>query len=376
MIFPFTVIICFITVLAIVVSVLVFGKSPHLRNTPINKLRLNILKCNHRLINWIRYLDISIFNNKLVYYSGWIVPLFYITVVSFCLYLFFTKVYRILPIDIQDNKIHSIYIGLTVVSVYLATYIAAFSDPGRITKHNVDEVNASFLNNELIFFKDKRCPTCETVKPARSKHCSVCNGCIMLFDHHCIWLNNCVGYYNYKWFLGFLLMNINLLAYGGYICFLALIDANDSQSSNYWKLITTTNDSNKTTGVLLILCVIFIIITSLFTGLHMRYLYLGVTTNECDKWSDIEYLISLGSLYQILGDKFNEKFVEEAVLKNHTTGKYETVFISLKDDLVLFSSDDNISIQKVKSMEHDLINIYDTGFINNLKQRVFNRRFH
>jgi hypothetical protein len=37
------------------------------------------------------------------------------------------------------------------------------------------------------------CDRCQTVKPLRSHHCSVCRGCVLGMDHHCPWLNNCVG---------------------------------------------------------------------------------------------------------------------------------------------------------------------------------------
>lgn len=375
--YPFTIIICLILLSAILVIVVIFGNSPSFRNTPINNLRLKLLHWNHELIAWIKHVDSQLFNNKLIYYSGWLIPLFYTAVVSYCLYQFFAKVYKTLPLFIQTSSIHSIYIALTVLSVFIITFMATFSDPGIITAKNVHQVNRIFQNNELIFFDGNYCSSCEFIKPARSKHCSVCNNCIMLFDHHCIWVNNCVGYYNYKWFLAFLFVNINFLGYGGYLCYRALFNIKKEYPNlNYWQTITSTSETNKISGVLLILCVIFVIIATLFTGLHLRYLYLGVTTNECDKWSDIEYLIGIGSLYEVVAGQSNEKYVEKCVIMNHNDGSYETVFISLKNDKILFSSNDNIEIRRIDSMEHDLINIYDHGFSSNLLERILNKTFY
>lgn len=374
---PFTVIICIILFSAILISIVVFGNSPNFRNTPIYKLRLKILRWNHHIIAWINYVDSQVFGNKLVYYSGWLVPLFYIIVVSFCLHQFFTKVYKILPLFVRKSRFHSAYIAFTILSIFVDTFMATFSNPGRINTDNVDKVDSFFQNNELIFFADNYCSTCDLIKPARSKHCSICNNCIMLFDHHCIWVNNCIGYYNYKWFIGFLILNINLLGYGGYLCYRAMSSAKaEFPTLSYWQTIISTNDSNKATGVLLMLCVIFIMIAALFTGLHLRYLYLGVTTNECDKWSEVEYLIGLGSLYQVIDSNSNEKYVEKCVIMNHDNGSYETVFISLKNEKVLFSANDGIELRKIESVEDDLINIYDHGFVNNSKERIFNRVFN
>eukprot|EP00729_Bicosta_minor_P015138 gene15138-31584_t len=42
------------------------------------------------------------------------------------------------------------------------------------------------------------CKKCETVKPLRAHHCSVCKGCVLKMDHHCPWLNNCVGHENHR----------------------------------------------------------------------------------------------------------------------------------------------------------------------------------
>lgn len=63
------------------------------------------------------------------------------------------------------------------------------------------------------------CERCNTYKPDRCHHCSVCDRCILKMDHHCCifsssalphldtgpWVNNCIGFYNYKYFLLFLI---------------------------------------------------------------------------------------------------------------------------------------------------------------------------
>ena len=56
------------------------------------------------------------------------------------------------------------------------------------------------------------------LKPARSKHCSLCGVCVPLFDHHCIWLNQCVGERNYREFLLFLAVNSAFFFYATYVC--------------------------------------------------------------------------------------------------------------------------------------------------------------
>ncbi|XP_016137337.1 probable palmitoyltransferase ZDHHC20, partial [Sinocyclocheilus grahami] len=52
------------------------------------------------------------------------------------------------------------------------------------------------------------CHHCQLIKPDCCHHCSVCQMCVLKMDHHCPWLNNCIGFYNYKFFMLFLLYSL------------------------------------------------------------------------------------------------------------------------------------------------------------------------
>ncbi|EGW34517.1 uncharacterized protein SPAPADRAFT_135163 [Spathaspora passalidarum NRRL Y-27907] len=359
-------------------AIVIFGDSPSFRNTPIHKLRKAIFTTTEQITHVYNYLDRKT-NGKLLKWLSWLVPSGYLAVVTFCIYQFLVKTIPMVTTS-MIGPYYKTDITFIIILVYSSTILAIFSDPGVVSSKKPVPHNYKFQNNQLIFFNDKTCNTCHIVKPPRSKHCSICGHCYLLYDHHCVWVNNCIGYYNYKWFLLFLVANIIMLGYGGYVCYQALIfqfrhnlgGADNGGANNaiskFWKLITKTTDANKITGIFLILCIIFIIITTLFTGLHLQYVYLGVTTNELDKWSEIEHLIRLRALYRVEPPVNNEEpFVEQVLLSSG-----EPAYLSLKSEEILINRTNinNFTLTCINSMEHELTNVYDKGFWNNLKERL------
>ena len=108
---------------------------------------------------------------------------------------------------------------------YWSYYKASFTNPGRINKSvpkaDLERAIKRYGYDQIVFDRFGWCDTCDIPKPARSKHCSLCNICIEKMDHHCVWINNCVGLYNYKYFLLFLLLHEMICIYGlvvGLLC--------------------------------------------------------------------------------------------------------------------------------------------------------------
>ncbi|XP_023411722.2 palmitoyltransferase ZDHHC4 isoform X1 [Loxodonta africana] len=113
-------------------------------------------------------------------------------VFGYCQELEFSLYYLLLP-----------YLLLLVNLCFFA--LSCVTNPGTITKANELLFLQVYEFDEVMFRKNVRCPTCDLRKPARSKHCRVCNRCVHRFDHHCVWVNNCIGAWNARYFLIYLL---------------------------------------------------------------------------------------------------------------------------------------------------------------------------
>lgn len=310
--------------------VVLFGDSPSLRHTPLHRARVALLGALKRATD-----------SEALARAGWTVPVFYIGVLTTCLYLFLTAMY---PMRRSWPQVAAI--TAVVASVYALTAAVVWLDPGAVA------ATPRWGCNNIIFFANRCCRTCHTPKPARLKHCSTCRRCVAVFDHHCVWLNNCIGDNNYRWFVAFLAANIAMLSYGAVLTLQALQAASHHYPRlGWWALVVGTTAPIKVTGTLAILCVVFAVITAAFTALHARYLYLGVTTNELDKWGEIEWLVECGLLYHC----------DAGYVERTATGAY----ISLDDEHVVYAADP----QLVTSMAQ-IDNVYDQGFVRNVRDRL------
>lgn len=94
------------------------------------------------------------------------------------------------------------YILLAIKTFFF--YLCIKTDPGTVTKKKVAGQLHIYSYDRRLFHPGISCSTCQLVKPARSKHCRVCNRCVQRFDHHCVWVNNCIGAQNTRYFLLYL----------------------------------------------------------------------------------------------------------------------------------------------------------------------------
>ena len=105
-------------------------------------------------------------------------------------------------------------VALLVSAVHLAC-----SSPGYLKKvelqqcssHSKSHYHQSIINLALKERLNERhfCYTCLIQKPQRSKHCRICNQCVLVFDHHCPWIGKCIGRDNFcSFFLFVTLVNL------------------------------------------------------------------------------------------------------------------------------------------------------------------------
>jgi palmitoyltransferase len=241
----------------------------------------------------------------LCYTSNPLVQVFYLLVVIGGYLVFAIYGYAYLPNRFLDGW-HK-YTGFILFNNCLwVWWKACRSDPGSITTENVDELCEIFEWDETIFSASE-CPTCNLMKPGRSKHCALCDCCISRFDHHCIWINNCVGVGNHKWFLAFLFSHLMICAYGAALGSIIVYDLVLQKDLMNAVFVDPVSKERHTASYLIVVqymlategMVIFVTALCLIMGLvlagfflwHLNLVRIGTTTNELSKWNFVRWCL-------------------------------------------------------------------------------------
>ena len=180
---------------------------------------------------------------------------------------------------------------------YWFTYLTVTCKSHYITPANCASRLHDYPYDHVIFRPNMVCRTCDQLKPARSKHCSLCGHCVALCDHHCPWVNNCLGRGNYRYFLALLLTLGMLQIYGAYLAwyilrpYLAFDTDNSVLTSEYWSQLGDAIAIALDAGGLSIAGVGMLAATTAAMPLgllayHCYLIWAGMTTNESQKWAD------------------------------------------------------------------------------------------
>jgi len=128
------------------------------------------------------------------------------------------------------------YFSIVAVAVGAILFVlTSFSDPGTVTAENVSQYVSAYPYDNVIFV-EKECSTCKIPRPARAKHCRICDKCFARFDHHCGWMNNCIGEKNTRYFVAFLVWHFLICVYGAVV--LALILAGELKEKKVIYILT------------------------------------------------------------------------------------------------------------------------------------------
>ncbi|PRP89340.1 hypothetical protein PROFUN_02214 [Planoprotostelium fungivorum] len=219
-------------------------------------------------------------------------------------YLFLRDAFPLLP-NIYLGAHHNV--GITLYLFYLAS-----ANDAGIIHYKIEQQRSgvrhvptnekqysSYPFDDMLYTPGRTCRTCLIERPARSKHCSICDRCIGRFDHHCPWINNCVGENNLRYFLSFVFATASLTLYCGYLCYYIL-----SAEGRIWDMRFRDPETGQTYEASYLLVFQWVMSAGglvaplgLFTGIisivlygffayHIYLIVVNTTTNESYKWYD------------------------------------------------------------------------------------------
>eukprot|EP01061_Rhynchopus_euleeides_P003913 TRINITY_DN1318_c0_g1_i1.p1 TRINITY_DN1318_c0_g1~~TRINITY_DN1318_c0_g1_i1.p1 ORF type:complete len:389 (+),score=122.43 TRINITY_DN1318_c0_g1_i1:79-1245(+) len=300
--------IAYIVVVVVGIYIMTMGQTSFHRDGVVGKLNVWLYKSPRVIVTWAAY----------GYYWDWrraehtadrvyehlfatrhpYMQIAYVFLTGGAVVWYFYSVYPIL-MRIPGGRAHSVTAPLAALVTGLGFIGAVYSDPGTVS----DDTPGIYSFDESLYFKGAECPTCVFKKPARSKHCKLCNRCVRRFDHHCGWLNNDVGEGNLKWFFFFLLSHCLLCGYGVYTCWAILSYVVDKKKLLTAKFIMGDGEHVQATYAMVAKYLLqeypvvvgefvfmgFVVLMMVcFMGYHLYLVSINYTTNETFKVSDLQ----------------------------------------------------------------------------------------
>ncbi|KAI5778390.1 DHHC palmitoyltransferase-domain-containing protein [Geopyxis carbonaria] len=361
--------------ISLLTFIALFGQLPRLRKTPIGaahrllryKVPRALASVDRRVTGGLCGPFVLRCSHYLLKEKHPLVMAFYVTLVSGGTYMFIVDGWTYLTLS------QKIFVAFLVPTPYVTLYIVAYSDPGFITPANHTSSLELYPYDFINFFPDKICYTCNLQKPARSKHCSICRGCISKHDHHCIWVNNCIGHNNVRYFMLFLVTTNIYIGTGAYLCFGILIGLIKRQGISWnslsWKdalgVFGLNLFSEVYIGAVFLMSCLMNILVTVFTLYHLYLIWAGTTTNETEKWNVWKDDIYRGKLYMADqdDDEGSSPLDEEELCVTWPRRSRQVMQLCEAGD----TSDlpRNLLWRRVESLD-EVDNIYDIGWKGNL----------
>ncbi|KAI9499326.1 DHHC palmitoyltransferase-domain-containing protein [Zychaea mexicana] len=333
----------------VIVFTLLFGQSPRLRNGFIGKFHTfltvqgpnSLLATFKRVLgpaNWARLVGCWRYSFES---RNPFLQIFFLFLTGGSIGLFLKYALPNIP-GIYLHPVHLYIIPAQILSLYASYYFACATDPGIVTKDNIQQFLDHYQYDGLLY-EPKDCTTCHIPKPARSKHCSMCKACIGQLDHHCFWINQCVGVNNHRFFFLFLFTLTQFCAYGAYLCIQIYrgfviewgLDKAYMQDKatgttvplTFRKAMLHILQRDRIIGSIAILASVVSFVVFLFFLYQLYLAGRGVTTNEAFKWELIEDAIDRGELW-IEEDNSDDEHKQNTTAKNKSSSKKEdSVFL-------------------------------------------------
>ena len=162
-------------------------------------------------------------------------------------------------------------------------------------KEKGNDINKIEDSSLPTIYTERKCQTCNIIRPPCCSHCRYCDNCVQDFDHHCFYVSNCIGKRNHKYFYLFLFFGSITSLYITIFDSFLILKIFIIDSKGIWSIIY----SNDKAILIISICLISFSIIYLILGCNNFYvLFLP---------SGIGFILFLFAFYKNKPDNF-EKF--------------------------------------------------------------------